>query len=55
MKNKTVAVILAGLAGLLCLGNFFYKLYTEGVVDGMILFAGLFIIFLGAGIHYRKK
>ena len=54
MNNKKIAIILCGIAAFLSLGNFVYKYLKNGEIDGMILFAGLFILALGVGMHYRR-
>ena len=55
MKKNQLALILAIIAGLICLSNFIYKLMKFGNADFVVLFAGIFIIALGISSHFKKK
>jgi ABC-type uncharacterized transport system permease subunit len=47
METKKVALILAILAGVICISIFIYKLAVKKETDFMILSAGLLILGLG--------
>jgi hypothetical protein len=55
MKKNKLAFILAVIAGLICLGNFIYKLIRFQKTDYSILAAGIFIIALGASAYFKKR
>jgi hypothetical protein len=51
---KNIGLILASIAAVICFCNFVYKYLTAGIVDYVILFAGLFISSFGIANYYSK-
>lgn len=55
MNKNSIALILSIIAGLLCLGRFFYTYSKTQELDYIILLAGIFIIALGISNYLRKR
>jgi hypothetical protein len=54
-KSALITLILALVAGALCLGVFIYKMQRSGTHDYMILIAGIFIVCFGIVAYTRKR
>lgn len=55
MKANGTALILALVAGLLCLAASAIHYYRHGDLDYKMLFAGIFVLAFGISMNYRRK